>query len=211
MRTPVHNFKAEVYPKGDITQWFGENEALYQKHVIIKGVPLKGHNGIDIVRPHGEALYAIEKGTVIDVKSAPDGYGKHIRIVTETGNEWTYGHLSQILVKQNDVVEEGQIVGLMGNTGFVVSGATPFWDYNPYRGTHLHLGLRKVKIVKTGGWSYPGSTLRIKTLNYDNGYFGAVDPMTELMWAENAPTGDIIKTLQLTAVSLLNSLVNKLK
>jgi murein DD-endopeptidase MepM/ murein hydrolase activator NlpD len=47
--------------------------------------------------------------------------------------------LTRIDVFLGQQVEAGAQIGLMGNTGFIVSGLTPYWRYNPYAGTHLHL------------------------------------------------------------------------
>lgn len=212
MVNPVKKLKLTYYPEGDVTQFFGENPALYAK------MGLKGHNGIDIVRSHGELMYAIEDGEVVDVKDTPEGYGRHLRIVGSakdeiTGyfREWTYGHCSKILVKQGDQVKAGQAVALMGNTGFVVSGATPFWQSNPYAGTHLHLGLRYMKKPKKGGWVYEGSKTRLSAVNYNNGYKGAVDPMLRLWECGDLPETDVWRQSALTAISLLNTLLNLLR
>jgi len=210
MYEPIKDLKLAYYPTGDVTQFFGENPRLYARFEI------NGHNGIDIVRPHGELMYAIEDGEVVECKDTPYGYGRHIRIVgdqmTEKGyREWTYGHCSKILVKQGDKVLAGQAVACMGNTGFVVSGSTPFWQNNPYAGTHLHLGLRYFKKPKKGGWSYPGSTLKLTSVNYDNGFKGSVDPLEELWECREMPKTDIWRQLALTTVSLLNTVVNLLK
>jgi murein DD-endopeptidase MepM/ murein hydrolase activator NlpD len=211
MYQPIRKLKLAYFPKGDVTQWFGENPKLYAKFDI------KGHNGIDIVRPHGELMYAIEDGEVVQVKDTPEGYGRHIRIVGDTKDsnnlyrEWTYGHCSKILVKQGDKVTAGQAVACMGNTGFVVSGATPNWQNNPYAGTHLHLGLRYFKKPRTGGWSYEGSKVRLSSIGYDNGYKGSVDPLYELFDCQELPETDVWRQLVLTTVSLLNSVLNLLK
>lgn len=169
MKPPIKNCVWAKYPYGDVSQWFGENKKLYSK------LDLDGHNGIDIVRPHGEHMYAVEDGIIVDVKDTPDGYGKHFRLFNKLMNrEWSYGHCSYIGVKVGQTVRAGQFVATMGNTGFVVSGNTPFWGQNPYAGTHLHLGLRRIK-PDSKGWSYPESDIKIKTQNYDNGFKGSVD------------------------------------
>lgn len=169
MTDPVRNMKWALHPLGDVTQWFGESPELYQKYT-----KLKSHNGVDIVRPHGEHLFAVEGGVVTEVKDTPDGYGRHIRILTPPDShgearEWTYAHLSYIGVKNGQAVKEGQFVAKMGNTGFVVSNAdgNGFWKTNPYAGTHLHLGCRN---RKNG-----------RVVNYDNGWFGSYDPVPVLL------------------------------
>jgi murein DD-endopeptidase MepM/ murein hydrolase activator NlpD len=164
-----------------VTQWYGENVLLYLnavKDANGKSLLTKGHNGIDIIAPHGTPLYAVESGTVCEVKTDPSGYGKHLRFLTETGNEWTYGHLSDIFVKIGDKIKVGQKICAMGNTGFVVSdlNAGGYWvvGSNKYSGTHLHLGCRKYKLDKKG-WRYNSLSPKITILNADNGSQGSID------------------------------------
>lgn len=169
MHAPIKNCIWAKYPFGDVTQWFGENKNLYAH------LAMAGHNGIDLVRPHGEHMYAVEDGIIVDVKDTPDGYGKHLRFFNKQRNrEWTYGHCAFIGVKVGQQVKAGQFVATMGNTGFVVSGNTPFWGHNPYAGTHLHLGMREIRADRNG-WAYPQSDIKIRTQNYSNGYKGSVD------------------------------------
>lgn len=175
---PVKDFDLRYYPDGDVTQLFGENPELYSK--AISG--LKAHNGLDVVRPWGEPIYCVEGGVVCDVKDDAGGYGKHVRILsplkTRLHREWTYGHLSKIDVKLEQEIKGGEQIGLTGNTGFVISGATPYWKYNPYAGTHLHLGYRK--FVEWNGEGHYTiqylNQIRGNIENYNNGYFGALDP-----------------------------------
>lgn len=213
MTPPVKNLRWAKYPKGDVTQWFGESAELYQKNVCIDAAPchssmvcppgkgcLIAHNGIDIVRPYGEPIYAIEGGIVTDIKDNPDGYGRMVRILTDEKEgkriEWTYGHASENLVKLGDKITEGQMIQRMGNSGFVVSGATPFWEYNPFAGTHLHLGKR---IYKNG-----------VCLEYNNGYFGSIDFYDD--FKSYVPYNeDEIRTLQLTVISLANEVIRLLQ
>jgi murein DD-endopeptidase MepM/ murein hydrolase activator NlpD len=163
-----------LFPIGDMTQGFGANPRLYRPF------DMEGHNGIDLVRPHGEHMFAVEDGTVIDVKDTPEGYGMHVRLISKDGKrEWTYGHCASIHVKQDQQVKGGQFIARMGNTGFVVSGNTPFWGHNPYAGTHLHLGLRLSRFDPRG-WSYPGSKIKFMVDNYNNGFKGSVDPLPYL-------------------------------
>lgn len=158
MKPPIKNCRWVQYPLGDVTQFIRENVALYRT------MGLEGHNGVDLVRPHGEHMFAVEDGTVKAVKLDPGGYGRHVRLWNKSKTrEWTYGHCDAIFVKEGQEVKEGQFIATMGNTGFVVSGNTPYWEVNPYAGTHVHFGLR---LWKNG-----------EIQNYDNGVKGAVDPI----------------------------------
>ena len=162
---PFNGFIAVDYPKGSVTQWFAENPILYAQ-----AVPgLKGHNGIDMVAPWGTPLLAVEDCVVYDINPDKGGYGMYVRLmVTDKKNkekrEWTYGHLSLITCKAGDKLKAGDQIGLMGNTGFVISDSNGngFWHYNPYAGTHLHLGLRKYN-------------LKGQIQNYPGDYLGSVD------------------------------------
>lgn len=192
MTPPIKGYINKKFPRGSVTQWFGENPSLYQRNVCINNAPchpsmtcpsgqgcLIGHNGIDVVAPWGTPLYAIEGGTVVEVNDSPTGYGKHIRWISEPDKngicrEWTYGHNSENLVKVGQKIKEGHHVANMGNTGFVVSGSTPYWEHNPYAGTHVHIGMRQV-VISPNGWQYAPNTPRIVVMDYYNGYFGSVD------------------------------------
>lgn len=205
---PVANYKHLSFPSGDVSQWFGENSNLYSRW------GLAGHNGIDIVRPHGTALHAVEDGIVLDVRNDPEGFGKHVRFISKeqnddsTYNEWTYGHNHKNLVSVGDEITGGQTIALMGNTGFVVSGDTPFWEHNPFAGTHLHIGVRKVKRVKRGGWTYPESDIRLQTQNHSNGYRGAVDPWRYLQQS-GGNQKSYIRSIQNATIGLLNRLIDR--
>lgn len=206
MKAPIKNYNQSLYPNGDVTQWFGENPLLYQKW------GLRGHNGIDIVGPHGSDLYAVEDCIVIYVKEDPSGFGKYIKLLSVQSydglhREWTYGHLSEIDVSVGDKVVGGDVVGKMGNTGFVVSGSTPFWKYNPYAGTHLHIGMRLVKLVKSG-FRYTPQSPRIEVQNYDNGYKGAVD-FAHLFMTNTDSRQKRLLTLISLAISLRDLLILK--
>ena len=130
MHEPIKNYIQKQHRAGSITQWFGENPVLYRRW------GLKAHNGIDCVAPHGTPMMAVEDAAVVDVNLNPEGYGKHIRIMSKThknGNYriWVYAHCSKIHKVVGEEVKAGEVIALMGNTGFVVSGANPFWATNP--------------------------------------------------------------------------------
>jgi len=92
-------------------------------------------------------------------------------------------------------VKAGDEVQKMGNTGFVVSGATPFWKHNPYAGTHLHLGVRDLNEQK-------------RVMNYTNGTFGCYD--FQDMFSTTSDE-EIKKGLMLSVISLMNTMITLLK
>ena len=77
------------------------------------------HNGIDYGVPEGTPVRAAYDGKVSRVgnNSRAKSYGKYI--VLEHGNGWTttYAHLSEILVREQQQVKKGEIIGKSGSTG----------------------------------------------------------------------------------------------
>ena len=195
IQNPVKGAKLSKYPNGSIYQFFGENKELY-----LKAIGSNGHNGIDIVAPKGTPILATN-GEVIEVKNTPEGYGKHVRILTDpdvNGKclELVFGHLDSILVKVGEMVYNEQVIGGMGNTGFVISGGTPYWGTAPgNKGVHLHFGVRVCNTIK-GKWrtTYSGGK-EVYVENYENGTFGYVNPFDCLDLPE--ATEQMNKILQL--------------
>lgn len=192
LSNPIKGYINKKAPNGSVTQWFGENPELYKA-----AINLKSHNGIDLVAPYGTPIYAIASGLVVECKDDASGYGKHVRILCDNedkkgGYEMTYGHAAQNLVKIGERVETGQMIQLMGNTGFVVSdvNALGYWvkGSNKYAGTHLHLSIREFKYDKKG-WRYYPNTPKITILNYNNGWNGCFD--FAKMFYEDAKLGDV--------------------
>ena len=99
--------------------------------------PTKGasenHNGWDVKVPIGTPIKAIADGKVCAVGPA-SGYGYWVAIDHGKINGKTvtseYGHISKWLVKYGQVVKQGQIIAISGNTG---RSTEP----------HLHLTLRE--------------------------------------------------------------------
>jgi len=97
------------------------------------------HKGIDIVG--SSSVMAADDG-VVTYAGTMTGYGNVIIIDHRNGYETLYGHLSQIDVSNGAVVEQGQHIGVMGNTGHST-------------GTHLHF-----EIHSGGALQNPLSYLR---------------------------------------------------
>ena len=86
------------------------------------------HHGIDIDLISGDEVKALFDGKVRFV-AYHGGHGKTVIIRHPNGLETVYAHLSKQLVKVNDTVVKGQVIGKGGVTGNA-------------RGSHLHLEVR---------------------------------------------------------------------
>lgn len=109
---------------------------------MLNGQPYN-HTGIDIVGEGMTACHvkALMSGHVVDKGYQANGYGNYIVIDHENGYESRYAHLADPAdVNVGDHVEEGQIFGYMGDTGYafgvhlhfeIISGALGFTVIDP--------------------------------------------------------------------------------
>ena len=78
----------------------------------------RAHYGLDIKVNVGDTIRAAFDGKVRIVKNqGRRGYGKYIVIRHDNGLETVYGHLSKQIVKEDQLVRAGDVIGLGGNTG----------------------------------------------------------------------------------------------
>ncbi len=82
------------------------------------------HNGIDIGARTGANIIAANSGTVI-ITGYSTGYGNRVVIDHGGGIATLYAHASKILVKKGQHVDKGEVIALIGSTG---------WSTGP----HLH-------------------------------------------------------------------------
>jgi LysM repeat protein len=76
-----------------------------------------GHPGVDIALAEGSGVFASDTGTVTFAGWNIYGYGNLIVVNHGNGFETFYGHLSGINVFPGQVVNQGQVIGAVGNTG----------------------------------------------------------------------------------------------
>lgn len=91
------------------------------------------HHGIDIANDAGTPIHVTATGTISYAGTIP-GYGLCVIVNHSRGFQTKYAHLSSILVKDGQPVEQGSVIGLMGSTGrstgphlhyeVIVNGAT---------------------------------------------------------------------------------------
>jgi murein DD-endopeptidase MepM/ murein hydrolase activator NlpD len=104
---------------------------------------LRFHKGLDIAGEYGTPVKAMAGGKVLDVGYQPNGYGNYV-ILGHEDKGWSgltsrYAHLSEVSVKKDEIVSQGQAIGFMGNSGRVAPKPT---SERPKQGTHLHVELR---------------------------------------------------------------------
>lgn len=85
------------------------------------------HHGVDFAARAGTAIYASRSGTVTDA-SDDDIYGYNVTINHGDGYSSLYAHMTHYVVSDGDYVEQGQIIGYVGSTG---------WSSGP----HLHFSI----------------------------------------------------------------------
>jgi hypothetical protein len=75
------------------------------------------HNGMDIAAPKGTPVYATAEGIVTST-AYQSGLGNLIIIDHGNGYSTSYGHLSKIMVATGHRVNRGELIGLVGSTGY---------------------------------------------------------------------------------------------
>ena len=75
------------------------------------------HRGIDYGCPMGTPILASDDGYVTFIGRLKEGYGNYIILSHEKGYATVYAHLSEILVRDNQRVTKGQVIGKSGSTG----------------------------------------------------------------------------------------------
>ncbi len=112
-----------IWPaRGRVVSRFG-----YRRHPLWGGTHF--HTGVDIGAPYGDPVRSADGGEVI-FSGWWDGYGKAIVVDHGKGIATVYGHLARIYVEAGQRIEKGQILGLVGSTGFST-------------GPHLHFEVRR--------------------------------------------------------------------
>lgn len=122
--SPAHN----VGPKGSAASiaYYITPLAHYTK---TQGV--HGYNGVDLAAPAGTPIVASAEGDVVIAKGSGwnGGYGNYVVVSHSNGSQTLYAHMSRVATYGGDHVEQGEVIGYVGNTG-------------KSTGTHLHFEIR---------------------------------------------------------------------
>jgi len=117
--------QAEVFAApaaGRVTSAFGT-----RVHPILRFA--RFHDGIDIGAAWGAPVHAVADGVVTGA-GWHGGYGRQVRIAHAGSVETGYAHLSQVMIEPGVRVRRGQVIGLVGSSGFST-------------GPHLHFNVRR--------------------------------------------------------------------
>ncbi len=120
--------QARLWQPGFVEPVSGRRSGIFGSVRIMNGQPRNPHNGEDISAPLGTPVAATNDGVV---RLTVDHFfsGKGLFLDHGLGFYSMYFHLSEVLVKDGDVVKAGQIVGKVGATGRAT-------------GPHLHWGIK---------------------------------------------------------------------
>jgi len=114
--TKTHVFTTYDIPCGcpledmTVTSSFGN-----RMHPIYNYV--RKHSGIDLIAEMRTPVYASANGKIVLIEYKVGGYGTNIAISHKNHTRTRYAHLSKILVKVGQDVEEGDLIAYSGNTG----------------------------------------------------------------------------------------------
>lgn len=89
----------------------------------------KAHLGVDYAAPTGTAVRVVGDG-VVSFAGWQGGYGNFIVVEHRNKQSTAYGHLSRILVRKGQRVDQSTVIGLVGSTGAST-------------GPHLHFEFRE--------------------------------------------------------------------
>ena len=137
-----------IKPSGGISAYFQDGSYL-----ATFGIP---HNAIDLPIAQGSMVHAPRAGVVYKVKDNGDNSYSYIILAHKGGLLTVYGHMSEVLVKERDVILPGEVIGLSGGipgtkgSGWLTTGA------------HLHF-----EVIKGGKHIDPLLVLPLEELNSD--------------------------------------------
>ncbi len=115
--------KKEVYSKPIDTTWMWPTDTDY----YITTNYSMNHPAIDIVSNRSLNAYAAYNGVVVTNSFKYDN-GNYIVIKTDDNKYLMYAHLSEKFVNEGEKVNKGQIIGILGRTGYAT-------------GVHLHFAV----------------------------------------------------------------------
>ena len=130
---------------GHISQFFGQSINPFTGQYYI-------HKGIDLsTYRQGDPIIATADGQVVAVEFDAGGFGNNVVIRHKHGFYTRYGHMLSFRVKVGQRVQQGEVIGYIGNTGLSTG---PHLHYEVHIGSDVvdpykYLNIRS-SIAKTG-------------------------------------------------------------
>ena len=87
------------------------------------------HTGIDMACPAGTPIHASMGGKVLTAGWS-NVFGNYVIINHENGYQTLYGHMSKIIAKKGQRINQGTLIGLVGSTGYSTG---PHLHFTVYR------------------------------------------------------------------------------
>lgn len=84
------------------------------------------HRGVDVANSVGTPVYAAASGVIETSSWNNGGYGNLVRVRHADGSMTVYGHNSKLIATVGQQVKQGDIIALMGSTGFSTGPHTHF-------------------------------------------------------------------------------------
>lgn len=117
-----------------LDEWVSQQK--FASDALVQGAPVKGgyrssefgwrtdpftgqsemHEGVDFSAPEGSEIAAVASG-LVTWSAEKTGYGNLVEINHGNGFKTRYGHCKKNLVQVGDMVQKGQVIALLGNTG----------------------------------------------------------------------------------------------
>ena len=142
------------------------------------------HPGVDIKAPQGTPLHSIANGVVEKVVYSNSGFGNHIVIrhsdvptledeSARTTLHSGYAHMDEIFVTDGQVLDKGDVIGTVGNTGISTNDHLHFQIDTSEAPWSLYWPFTSSEASQVGGfWSAVN-----QGLNIENIYGNTVHPM----------------------------------
>lgn len=101
----------------DVEDWTGNMDRFgWRNHPILKRRIF--HKGVDLGCPRDSPIYATADGKIHHTRRGWNGgFGTEVMVNHGMGYKTRYAHLNKVLVKRNDIVKRGQLLGYTGSTG----------------------------------------------------------------------------------------------
>jgi hypothetical protein len=154
------------------------------------------HLAVDIKIPIGTPVHAVANGKVVKVAQASSGFGKHIVVKHPdvpllNGNETVtlysaYAHLSEIAVKNGQIVTRGEVIGKSGNSG---TSTTP----------HLHFQIDRDEAPWHPWWPFSSAEASAAGLNFFDGVSAGLNQtaaientINPMLWVQRYLAADVV-------------------